>query len=176
MEVRERNSFTGSRKKATSGEGGDGTDRPEGEALGLLPFTQLKDCAFLSPLQIPQTGPELQGNYGNAALKPSIAFFQFFLRTKQRQYRLFFFKFYYAPSSIKHVSAPNMCMFPTFSSPQLFDICGDAFKNGCKKENYGDFVSVFFLAAPEKKSCSSLHHVNLPIKRLQRRTAQGVGL
>ena len=88
----------------------------------------------------------------------------------------FFFKFYYAPSSIKHVSAPNMCMFPTFSSPQLFDICGDAFKNGCKKENYGDFVSVFFLAAPEKKSCSSLHHVNLPIKCLQRRTAQGVGL
>lgn len=67
-------------------------------------------------------------------------------------------------------------MFPTFSSPQLFDICGDAFKNGCKKENYGDFVSGFFLAAPEKKSCSSLHHVNLPIKRLQRRTAQGVGL
>lgn len=32
-------------------------DRPEGEALGLLPFTQLKDCAFLSPLQILQTGP-----------------------------------------------------------------------------------------------------------------------
>lgn len=32
-------------------------DRPEREALGLLPFTQLKDCAFLSPLQILQTGP-----------------------------------------------------------------------------------------------------------------------
>lgn len=38
------------------GKGGQG-DRPEGEALGLLPFTQLKDCAFLSPLQILHTGP-----------------------------------------------------------------------------------------------------------------------
>ena len=29
-----------------------GDRRTEREALGLLPFTQLKDCAFLSPLQI----------------------------------------------------------------------------------------------------------------------------
>lgn len=53
MEVRERNFFHWIRK-ATSGEGGG---RPEGEALGLSLFIQLKDCAFLSPLQILKTGP-----------------------------------------------------------------------------------------------------------------------
>lgn len=79
--------------------------RTEGEASRLLPFTHLKDCAFLSPLQThPSASPKLQGNYGNAALKQSTALFMFFPLTKQRARA-----FLYHPS-IKHASAlPCIC-------------------------------------------------------------------
>lgn len=86
MEVRERNFFHWIRK-ATSGEGGD---RPTGRQArgrgdGAFAVHPAERLCFSQPPSDPSDRPELQGNYGNAALKPSIAFFQFFLRTKQRQ-------------------------------------------------------------------------------------------
>lgn len=48
-------------------------------AFGAHPAERL---CFSQPLSDPSDRPELQGNYGNVALKPSMAFFHFFPRTK----------------------------------------------------------------------------------------------
>lgn len=71
-----REEFFYSMGKATSGEGGDRLTGQREERQGFfffLPFTQLKECAFLSPLFGPLDRAELQDNYGNVALKPGIA-------------------------------------------------------------------------------------------------------
>lgn len=66
-----------------------GGDRPEGrEALGWGGIYPAEGLCFSLPLSGPSYRPELQGNYGNAALKPSIAFFQFLLGTKKKQHKV----------------------------------------------------------------------------------------
>lgn len=82
-EVRERNFFHWI-QKATSGEGATGRQAKGRGAVAFAVHPAERLC-FSQPPSDPSDGPELQGNYGNAALKPSIAFFQPFLRTKQRQ-------------------------------------------------------------------------------------------
>lgn len=90
MEVRE-GEFCQWIWKATSGERGGGgrwgtTGRQaRGRGVGAFAVHPAERLCFSQPPSDPADRPELQGNYGNAALKPSIASFQFFLRTKQRQ-------------------------------------------------------------------------------------------
>lgn len=100
IEVRERNSLTESERQQV----GTGATGRQARERGVWAFAvhPAERLCFSQPPSDPSDRPELQGNYGNAALKPSMAFFQFFLTTKQRQRGLFF----YAPSSIKHVAAP----------------------------------------------------------------------
>lgn len=87
MEVRERNSFTESERQQV---GKGATDRQaRGRGVGAFAVHPAERLCFSQPPSDPSDRPELQGNYGNAALKPSIAVFPFFLRTKQRQYGLF---------------------------------------------------------------------------------------
>lgn len=83
MEVRERNSFTESERQQV-GKGATGR-QARGRGVGAFAVHPAERLCFSQPPSDPSDRPELQGNYGNAALKPSIAFFQFFLRTKQRQ-------------------------------------------------------------------------------------------
>lgn len=99
-------------KRQQVGIGGDGADGLEGEgALGALAVHPAERWCFSQPPppfpSDPSDGPELQGNYGNAALKPSKALFQFFPRDKAKAIRAF-----YEPSSIKRCFC--LSMFPTF--------------------------------------------------------------
>lgn len=57
----------------------------KGRGAGAFAAHPAERLCFSQPPSDPSDRPELQGNYGNVALKPSIAFYQPFLGTKQRQ-------------------------------------------------------------------------------------------
>jgi len=82
-EVRERNSFPASERQQV----GKGETEPpaRGRGVGAFAVHPAERLCFPQPLSDPSYRPELQVNYGNVALKPSIAFSPFLLRTKQRQ-------------------------------------------------------------------------------------------
>lgn len=76
-------SFRGSKRQQV-GKGAAGR-QAKGRGAGAFAVHPAERLHFSQPPSDPSDRPKLQGNYGNAALKPSIAFFQPFLGTKQRQ-------------------------------------------------------------------------------------------
>lgn len=81
--------------------------RARGRGVWAFAVHPAERLHFSQPLSDAGDRPELQGNYGNAALKPSTAFFQFFLATKQRQPEVFMPLLYKTRLSLSAGTSPT---------------------------------------------------------------------